>query len=58
MPDVLGFFPMSRLTRSEQWILGVLALILGVGLVTKAWLAGHPQPSLPAIPVATLPAGH
>jgi hypothetical protein len=48
---------MSRLTQSEQWILGVLALILSVGLVTKAWLAGHPQPSLPAIPVVTMPAG-
>ena len=47
---------MSRLTQSEQWILGVLALILSVGLVTKAWLAGHPQPSLPAIPVVTMPA--
>ena len=44
---------MSRLTRNEQWILSLLALILGVGLAAKFWMSTHPQPSLPPIPGTT-----
>jgi hypothetical protein len=51
----LGFSPVNKMTKQEQWVLLAFLLLVVTGLAGKVWLARHPSAALPPLPGSPAP---
>lgn len=51
----LGFSPVNKMTKQEQWVLLLFLVLVVTGLGGKVWLAHHPSAPLPPLPGSPAP---